>query len=217
MTTPQLLLVIEARAGDAALARVQAALDAVRIASAIIVPPTADGPTGNAAIAQVKPLVQLLQAAGVAALIDRDVTLARATGADGVHLVLGANTDVDPAAMIASVRSTLGKGQIVGIEIASGSRHDAMVAGEAGADYIGFSGADQRERLTWWAELFEPPCVAFGSAMTPNRGVTDPHEAADLSAAGADFIAVALNPAQTAADIQATLRAHADALAQTVV
>ncbi|MBX9926736.1 MAG: thiamine phosphate synthase [Hyphomicrobiaceae bacterium] len=217
MTTPQLLLFIEARAGDAALTRVQAALDAVRIASAIIAPPTADGPTGNAAIALVKPIVQLLQAAGVAALIDRDVTLARATGADGVHFVLGANSEADPAAMIASARAALGKGQIVGIEIASGSRHDAMVAGEAGADYIGFAGANQSALVTWWAELFEPPCVAFGSGTIPYQGVTDPHETADLAAAGADFIAVALNPAQTAADIQATLRAHADAMAQTVV
>ena len=42
--------------------------------------------------------------------------------------------------------------------------------------------APTRELLSWWASLFEVPCVAIG-------GIT-PLNAAPLIAAGADFIAV---------------------------
>jgi thiamine-phosphate pyrophosphorylase len=66
-----------------------------------------------------------------------------------------------------------------------------MAAGEAGADYVLFGEPDphgQRpsaeaiaERLQWWAELFEPPCVGFAVSRD---------EAAEFAAAGADFILV---------------------------
>ncbi len=255
MTTPQLLLLIEARVGEAALARIQAALSAVRISSVVLIPLPievlsadhaiqASPGVSSATVAVLKPIVALVQAAGVAVLIDRDVALARATAADGVHLVLGsghhfghranpqtdANSnaiptanlvlDADPAARISAARIALGKGQIIGIEIASGSRHHAMLAGEAGADYVAFAGPEQRALVEWWSQLFVTPCVALGGSVSAAgeaiRGVSDPHETADLAEAGADFIAVAFNAAQTAADIQAAVRLHAAALDVTV-
>ena len=66
-----------------------------------------------------------------------------------------------------------------------------MVAGEAGADYVLFGETDKEgvrpsveaiaERLNWWAELFEPPCVGYA---------TSPDEAFEFAAAGADFVLV---------------------------
>jgi thiamine-phosphate pyrophosphorylase len=71
------------------------------------------------------------------------------------------------------------------------SRHDAMLAAEAGADYVLFGEPDQAghrpsleavaERVTWWAEIFEPPCVGFAATLV---------EVDVLAAAGADFVAV---------------------------
>jgi thiamine-phosphate pyrophosphorylase len=66
-----------------------------------------------------------------------------------------------------------------------------MAAGEAGADYVLFGEPDahgQRpsveaiaERLQWWAELFEPPCVGFAASR---------EEGYEFAAAGADFVLV---------------------------
>jgi thiamine-phosphate pyrophosphorylase len=69
------------------------------------------------------------------------------------------------------------------------TRHDSMAAGEAGADYVLFGEPDERgqrpsadaiaERLQWWAELFEPPCVGFAATAA---------EAKEFAAHGADFV-----------------------------
>ena len=66
-----------------------------------------------------------------------------------------------------------------------------MAAGESGADYVLFGEPDangQRpsaeaiaERLGWWEELFEPPCVGFATSR---------EEAHQFAAAGADFVLV---------------------------
>ena len=71
------------------------------------------------------------------------------------------------------------------------SRHDAMLAGETGADYVMFGDPDRRgdrppleavtDRLTWWSELIEIPCVGCAG---------DRDEIAPLVQAGADFIAL---------------------------
>ena len=71
------------------------------------------------------------------------------------------------------------------------TRHDSMAAGEAGADYVLFGEPDAKgqrpsveaiaERLQWWAELFEPPCVGFAASR---------EEAYEFAAAGADFVLV---------------------------
>ena len=66
-----------------------------------------------------------------------------------------------------------------------------MIAGESGSDYVMFGEPDQAgkrpafsailDRVAWWAELFEPPCVAYAGAF---------EEIAPLAAAGADFVAI---------------------------
>ncbi|MGH6819308.1 MAG: thiamine phosphate synthase, partial [Methylocella sp.] len=68
------------------------------------------------------------------------------------------------------------------------TRDAAMAAGEAGADYLMFGGpcgaephAGIVERVAWWAEIFNVPCVGYAH----NLGAIG-----DLVRAGADFIAL---------------------------
>jgi thiamine-phosphate pyrophosphorylase len=71
------------------------------------------------------------------------------------------------------------------------TRHDAMLAAEQGADYVMFGEPDARdvrppfpeieERILWWAEVFEAPCVAYAVSLD---------EVAPLAMAGADFVAL---------------------------
>jgi thiamine-phosphate pyrophosphorylase len=136
----------------------------------------------RAMIEAVKQLAPAVQSAGVALLVaDRADIVARA-GADGAHL-----TGVDALnAALPSLKPTRIAG-VGGLRI----RHDAMLAAEAGADYVMFGepGADARrppfdaiiDRVTWWAELFEIPCVAYAASLD---------EIGPLCAAGADFAAL---------------------------
>ncbi|MGD1015554.1 MAG: thiamine phosphate synthase [Roseiarcus sp.] len=131
-----------------------------------------------------QPLVELATARDVAALIESDARLAQRVGADGAH-VSGVGDE------LAEGLASLHPGRIVG---AGGlrSRDDAMRAGEAGADYVMFGEprrdgfapplAETLERVAWWAEIFETPCVAFAGALDA---------VAPLTTAGADFIALA--------------------------
>ena len=115
----------------------------------------------------------LTHARDVALLIENRADVAGKTGCDGVQL------PPNPAA-IRAVKQALGEDVIVGADCGS-SRHLAMVAGEAGADYVVFDAKDP-ETITWWAELMEPPCVAWG-------GITQ-ESAPALVQAGADFLMV---------------------------
>jgi thiamine-phosphate pyrophosphorylase len=133
-------------------------------------------------IARVKALAPAVQNAGAALLLDGHVELVARAGADGAHLTgLAAMEEALPS---------LKPDRIAGVG-GLATRHDSMAAGEAGADYVLFGEPDangQRpsieaiaERLQWWDELFEPPCVGFAASR---------EEAADFAAAGADFILV---------------------------
>lgn len=104
-----------------------------------------------------------------AAGLDRVLPLVGALDADGLHLSAAADY---PAA-----RKTLGKDRIVGVFCAD-SRHVAMEAAEAGADYVAF--LPQPELIQIWAETMLVPCVAWDAP-------TDAHAA--LSAAGVEFLA----------------------------
>jgi len=144
MTAPRLFLVAPERPTADVAACLAAACDAGDVAS-LLVP---------ASLA--RELAPLAQAKGVAVLTMGDAALARRCGCDGVQ--------VDAhAAAVAEARAALGKDAIVGV-FAGVSRHAAMEAAEAGADYIAFS---QHSRavgepiLGWWSEFFEIPCVAF--------------------------------------------------------
>ncbi|MFN4354614.1 thiamine phosphate synthase [Parvibaculum sp.] len=130
-------------------------------------------------------LMPLAQARDVAFLINDRPDLAAELGADGAHI---GQTDM----AYAQARKLLGPDRIIGVTCHA-SRHLAMEAGEAGADYVAFGAfykTDTKEPiskaepeiLSWWSELFELPCVAIG-------GIT-PENAAPLVRAGADFLAV---------------------------
>ncbi|WP_424629210.1 thiamine phosphate synthase [Bradyrhizobium sp. SYSU BS000235] len=133
-------------------------------------------------IQRVKALAPAIQKAGAALLLDGHPTLVARAGADGANLTgLDAMQEAMP---------TLKPDRIVGIGGLS-TRHDAMVAGEAGADYVLFGEPDANgerpsadavfERLQWWAEVFEPPCVGFAATK---------EEAGLFASAGADFILI---------------------------
>ena len=113
------------------------------------------------------------------------MALAKRLGADGVHL---GQEDGDPR----EARALLGPAAQIGVTCHD-SRHLAMEAGEAGADYVAFGAffptatKETRHRpdpsiLSWWSTLFEMPCVAIGG-ITPENGRA-------LVEAGADFLAV---------------------------
>lgn len=131
------------------------------------------------------PLQRICADADVAFIVNDSVSLAKRLGADGVHL---GQSDGDAR----EARLILGPSVQIGVTCHD-SRHLAMEAGEAGADYVAFGAfyetttkpSDYRpvpQLLSWWSSLFEVPCVAIG-------GIT-PANAAPLVAAGADFIAV---------------------------
>jgi thiamine-phosphate pyrophosphorylase len=133
-------------------------------------------------ITRIKALVPAVQNSGAALLIDGPVELVARSGADGAHLVgLKALEEALPS---------LKPDRIAGVG-GLATRHDSMSAGELGADYVLFGEPDphgQRpsveaisERLQWWAELFEPPCVGFAASLD---------EAEEFAAAGADFVLV---------------------------
>ncbi len=130
-------------------------------------------------------LMPIAQARGTAFIVNDRPDLAISLGADGVHV---GQSD----APCARAREILGKNRIVGVTC-HGSRHLAMQAAEAGADYVAFGAfyptatkepdaSAEADLLTWWSDLFEIPCVAIG-------GIT-PANARPLVEAGADFIAV---------------------------
>jgi thiamine-phosphate pyrophosphorylase len=127
-------------------------------------------------------LVDLVQSRGLACLVENDIALAEHLGADGVHLA------ADPEAY-SDARARLGESANIGVDCGL-SRHHAMLFAESGADYVAFSappgtginGIDQcAELISWWAELFVVPCVAWN--------VESARDAARFAALGADFIA----------------------------
>jgi thiamine-phosphate pyrophosphorylase len=138
------------------------------------------------AIARIaEPLQRICADRDVSFIINDSIGLAKRLGADGVHL---GQDDGDPR----EARAALGPNAQIGVTCHD-SRHLAMAAGEAGADYVAFGAfypTDTKEVhhhpdpsiLGWWTTLFELPCVAIG-------GIT-PANAVPLIEAGADFLAV---------------------------
>jgi thiamine-phosphate pyrophosphorylase len=131
------------------------------------------------------PLHALCAAHDAAFIVNDSIAIASALGADGVHL---GQDDGDPR----DARRILGPDAQIGVTCHD-SRHLAMEAGEAGADYVAFGAfypTDTKQvrhhadpsLLGWWSTIFELPCVAIGGITADN--------AAPLIAAGADFIAV---------------------------
>jgi thiamine-phosphate pyrophosphorylase len=133
-------------------------------------------------ISTVKTLAPAIQNAGAALLLEGHVELVARAGADGAHL--------SGIAALEEALPTLKPDRIAGVGGLE-TRHDSMLAGELGADYVLFGERDAygkrpsidavAERLDWWAELFEPPCIGYAASR---------EEAYEFARAGADFVLV---------------------------
>jgi thiamine-phosphate pyrophosphorylase len=157
----------------------ESALAATDVAAILLTLAPADERT---MINHIKVLAPLVQDKGMALLLDNLPELVARAGADGIHL---AGVD-DLKGAIESMKPDriVGAGQLK-------SRHEAMSAGEGGVDYVLFGEPDAAgrrpafeaviERVEWWAEIFEIPCVGFAATLD---------EVTPLVTAGADFVAL---------------------------
>ena len=181
-TSTQLYLISPPDVGGAFPDRLRGALDAAEVAAFQF---RVKGLDQHDAARLAAPLQELCAARGCAFIVNDSIALARRLGADGVHLGQG---DGSPK----EAREALGREAQIGVTCHA-SKHLAMEAGEAGADYVAFGSffpsetkpsehRPEPELLAWWQALFEIPCVAIG-------GIT-PENCAPLVAAGADFLAV---------------------------
>lgn len=127
-------------------------------------------------------LIDLVQASGLACLVENDAALAERLAADGLHLDANAET-------YTAARKLLGESANLGV-LCGLERHDAMQMAELGADYVAFGrkaesiidAIDQyADLIAWWAEIFVVPCVAWN--------VETAEQAAKFAALGADFVA----------------------------
>lgn len=180
----QRLYLVTTVTGDpaAAAARLEAALAAgVDVAAVLVRLPQklAERDAVNA----VKAVAPLAQRHVAAVLVEDRPEIVGRSGADGAHMT-----------GVAALRGAIGglrPAHIAGVG-ALRTRHDAMEAAELEADYVMFGepGPDGGappfevtvERVAWWAEVFEPPCVGFATTLD---------EVSAVAEAGADFVALA--------------------------
>ena len=135
--------------------------------------------------AAVDALAPIAAARDVAVILNDRPDLAARLGCDGVHVG-------QEDASYAEARRLMGRDRIVGVTCHD-SRHLAMEAAEAGADYVAFGAffptatKDPKTRadleiLSIWQETMQTPCVAIGGITAQN--------AREVARAGADFVAV---------------------------
>jgi thiamine-phosphate pyrophosphorylase len=178
--SPRLYLFTPALAEPAAFAeKLAAALDVGDIAALLLRLEDADE---RALVNRAKAVAAIAQPRGVALLLDGRAEIAVRAGADGAHL-----SGIE--ALTAAI-GALKPEHIAGVGGLK-SRHDAMLAAEAGADYVMFGEPDRNgygppfpavvERVAWWAEVFEVPCVGYAG---------DLGEVSALVQAGSDFVAL---------------------------
>jgi thiamine-phosphate pyrophosphorylase len=176
---PRLYLLTPPVEDPAAVAGLADAMSGADVAAVLLRLVDADERSLINLVKKIAPVVQDRDAALL--LAGRDDIVAR-SGADGAHLGnLDALRDAMPRLKPKSIAG------VGGLH----SRHDAMTAGEAGADYVMFGDPDEDgnraafdailDRVGWWAEVFEVPCVAYAARLD---------EIDALAAAGADFVAV---------------------------
>lgn len=200
----QLYLISPLELGGAFAERLTRALDAGPVAAFQF---RVKGIGEHEAARLAEPLQRICADAECAFIVNDSISLARRLGADGVHL--GQQDGSVPEA-----RERLGRGAQIGVTCHA-SRHLAMEAGEAGADYVAFGAFFPSETkpsehrpdpglLEFWSMVFELPCVAIG-------GIT-PANCAPLVAAGADFLAV--SHAVWGGDERAAVAAFHKAIAQ---
>ena len=178
---PRLYLVTPAIEDAAAFAGpLEAALGAGDVAALLLRLAPGDE---RSLINRIKELAPVIQRRDVALLLDGHADLVARGGAEGAHLT-GTDAFTEALAVLQPANRIAGCG---GLD----TRHDAMLAAEQGADYVMFGEPDAHgdrpafdliaERVAWWAEVFEAPCVAFAGGL---------QDVAPLVAAGADFIAL---------------------------
>ena len=176
---PRLYLLTPPVDDPAAVAGLADAMSEADIAAVLLRLPDADERSLINLVKKIAPAVQDRDAALL--LAGRDDIVAR-SGADGAHLGnLDALMDAVPRLKPKNIAG------VGGLH----TRHDAMTAGEAGADYVMFGDPDEAgnrasfdaiiDRVGWWAEVFEVPCVAYAAQL---------EEIDALAAAGADFVAI---------------------------
>jgi thiamine-phosphate pyrophosphorylase len=162
-------------------------------------------------INRIKALAPSVQEQGAALLLDGYPDLAARSGADGAHL-----TGIEA---LQAALPTLKPARIAGVG-GLATRHDAMLAGEADADYVMFGQPEAGavppldatlERISWWSEVFQLPCVGYAAS---------PDAVGALAAAGADFVALGSfvwnDPAGPEAAVRAAAHAVAAAFPETV-
>ena len=177
--TPRLYLILPPLTDAAEFKRLLASALAAGDIACVLLRQPAQGDVKSAALA----LMPLVQERGAAFLVEGDPRLATRLGADGVHVVYS------PEAIDGAV-SSLGADRIVGAGSLA-TRDDAMSAGAAGASYVMFGEPDVSgarpsseyvvERVAWWAEIFNVPCVGYAATLD---------EIGPLAEAGAEFVAL---------------------------
>lgn len=159
------------------------------------------------AAALAEPLQEICAAHEVAFIVNDSIALAKRLKADGVHL---GQSDGD----VKEAREELGREAQIGVTCHA-SRHLAIEAGEAGADYVAFGAffpSETKETehraelqlLEWWNEMVEIPSVAIG-------GIT-PENCRPIIEAGADFLAV--SGAVWSGDEVAAMKAFAEQISK---
>lgn len=169
--------------------------------------------------------IRSAQEAGAAVLVEDNVALAVALGADGVHLAAG----FDLADRVAAARARDTASETTAPLIVGGhggtERHGALEASDAGADYLAFDagtrymlpgvGDDEpsveadETLVAWWAGVTEVPVVAWGA--------TDANAVATARSDYADFVAIRIDSpisAEIVAHCQALIAAGADSSEQ---
>ncbi len=174
------LYLVTPQANSDLAGRLAEALGAADIAAVLLRAP--DKADEHIMVNEAKALAPVFQGKETALLLDGAANLVKRVGADGAHLY---GVEALKVALPALKPDRIaGCGRLA-------TRHEAMLAGEAGADYVmfgepgmpdqGFSFQTVQERIAWWAELFEIPCVGFAQSL---------EEIEPLAAAGADFVAI---------------------------
>lgn len=181
MTDPRLVLVSPPLDDAAPFAARAAAAAAAGGLASLLVRLAATDPGRRKAI--VRGVCEAVQPLGVAVIVVGDARLAAHADADGAHLE-------GPGEELAAALRSLKPKRIVGVG-RLGDRDEAMIAGEAEPDYLMFGdpSADgfvrpldwRLERVGWWAEIFNLPCIGYAAAAD---------EVAALARAGADFVAL---------------------------
>ena len=158
-------------------------------------------------LSRIKTIAPVVQKVDAALLVDEHYGLVARGGADGAN--------VNGIDMMQDAAPSLKPDRILGVG-GLNTRHDAMLAGEANADYVLFGEPDQHnerpspeaifERLQWWAEVFELPCVGYAATL---------EEVGLFAESGTDFIMVSdfvwsdpRGPHAALRDAQATIAEH---------